>query len=388
MQNDIARQLIDPETGKLKPFDRWVRDIQGMTDHYVHSWLKTEYDTAVNRAHQAADWKHFVEEQDVFPNVRWMPTTSVTPDPLHERYWQLKLTLPVSHPFWNEHHPGDRWNCKCTLEQTDEPVNDSALDGWTPPLPMPGLDNNPAKDGKIFSDTHPYITEGYAGSREAVENFVKSLFKPMPKEESKGDQVESTENLREMASALRLPVPKRMMTFEQACGYLASNPKVRRGRRYLENCQCCVISHELRIRGFDVEARPFSKWSSKMMSIYKQTELAWLDKKTKQAPVVMKTSRDKSKMQSDFAFKTTDTGRYHVRYINYKGHGHIVTFERRQDGTGVFYDPQNGAHWSESEWFRRKVSVVGDNKCIDFYRVDNLDIDVDICKAAVKKKRR
>lgn len=180
MQNDVARQLIDQETGRLKSFDRWRRDIQGMTSHYVDSWLKTEYDTAVNRAHQAADWKHFQEEADVFPNVRWMPTTSITPDPLHERYWQLKLTLPVNHPFWDEHHPGDRWNCKCTLQQTDEPVNAEALDGWTPPLPMPGLDNNPAKDGKIFSDTHPYVTEAYPGAAGAVKATVKGAHVPSP----------------------------------------------------------------------------------------------------------------------------------------------------------------------------------------------------------------
>lgn len=172
MQNDIAKLLIDPETGQLKSFDRWRRDIKGITDHYETDWLQTEYNTAVIRAHQAADWKHFLEEADVFPNVRWMPTTSITPDPLHQRYWQLKLTLPVNHPFWDEHHPGDRWNCKCSLQQTDEPVNAEALEGWTPPLPMPGLDNNPANDGKLFSDTHPYITEAYPGARDAVGKTV------------------------------------------------------------------------------------------------------------------------------------------------------------------------------------------------------------------------
>lgn len=175
MQNDIAAQLIDPETGQLKIFDKWKRDIKGMTDHYVHSWLQTEYDTAIIRAHQAADWKHFLEEQDVFPNVRWMPTTSITPDPLHEHYWTKKLTLPVNHPFWQEHRPGDRWNCKCSLQQTDDPVNASALDGYTPPLPMPGLDNNPANDGALFSKSHPYFTEAYPGAEEAAEKVVNEV---------------------------------------------------------------------------------------------------------------------------------------------------------------------------------------------------------------------
>ena len=116
MQNDIAAQLLDSD-GQLKPFDKWLQDIKGMTNHYVGPWLRTEYNTAVLRAHQAADWKHFEAEQDVFPNLRWMPTTSPQQDPLHRQYWESKLTLPVNHPFWSEHRPGDRWNCKCTLEQ-------------------------------------------------------------------------------------------------------------------------------------------------------------------------------------------------------------------------------------------------------------------------------
>ncbi|WP_256973032.1 hypothetical protein [Segatella bryantii] len=34
-----------------------------------------------------------------------MPTTSVEPDSAHKVYWQMKLTLPVDDPFWDEHHP-------------------------------------------------------------------------------------------------------------------------------------------------------------------------------------------------------------------------------------------------------------------------------------------
>lgn len=172
MQNDVARQLID-EDGKLKSFDKWMRDIKGITNHYVRNWLQSEYSTAVIRAHQAVDWKHFETEADVLPNLRWMPTTSPNQDPLHRQYWEKKLTLPVGHPFWDEHHPGDRWNCKCTLMQTDEPANDELVRDLYPVPAQPGLENNPAKDGKIFSDTHPYITQAYPGAEKAVKTAVK-----------------------------------------------------------------------------------------------------------------------------------------------------------------------------------------------------------------------
>lgn len=171
MQNDIARLMTD-EKGRLKPFEQFRRDVEPLTGKYCRNWLQSEYSTAVIRAHRAADWKRFEDEADVLPNLRWMPTTSPNQDPLHRQYWEKKLTLPVGHPFWDEHRPGDRWNCKCMLKQTDEPVNDDVIRDFDPVPAQPGLDGNPAEDGKIFSDAHPYFTHAYPGAEKAVKNIV------------------------------------------------------------------------------------------------------------------------------------------------------------------------------------------------------------------------
>ncbi|AVM53621.1 hypothetical protein C4H11_12410 [Bacteroides zoogleoformans] len=120
LQNDIAAQLTD-EDGQLKPFERFAGDVRPMLDHQVERWLRTEYDTAVIRAHQAADWRRYMEQAHILPNLRWLPTTSATPDIVHKQFWSIELTLPVEHPFWNAHRPGDRWNCHCSLEATDDP---------------------------------------------------------------------------------------------------------------------------------------------------------------------------------------------------------------------------------------------------------------------------
>lgn len=172
MQNDMAARLID-ENGQLKPFEKWKRDVEDIADHYCNRWLQTEYDTAVLRAHQATDWLQFEAEKDVYPNLRWMPTTSPNPDEYHKQYWRAKLTLPINHPFWKSHRPGDRWNCKCSLRQTDEPATTEAIADFKPVPPQAGLDNNPAQDGKLFSDSHPYYTEAYPGAEKAAEKIIK-----------------------------------------------------------------------------------------------------------------------------------------------------------------------------------------------------------------------
>jgi len=179
LQNDIAAQLLD-ENGKLKSFNKFAEDVAPITDHNVKHWLRTEYDTAVLRAHQAADWRQFAEVADVLPNLRWMPTTSVKPDKVHRTYWEAKLTLPQTHPFWNEHRPGDRWNCKCYLEATDDPVTGThVIEDKNQPEPAKGLDNNPGEDGKIFSDTHPYIENAYKGAEKAVDRFISEKILPL-----------------------------------------------------------------------------------------------------------------------------------------------------------------------------------------------------------------
>lgn len=177
MGEDMAAKLIDAD-GNLKPFDRWRRDIASIASHQVGSWLRTEYDTAVIRAHAAADWREFERNKDILPNLRWMPTTSPEPEGSHRRFWEARLTLPVDDPFWNDHHPGDRWNCKCSLEATDEPV--CRPDDLEPATPHRGLENNPGKDGHTFSDNHPYFPKDCSkcpfnkGFRNKIRTFFRN----------------------------------------------------------------------------------------------------------------------------------------------------------------------------------------------------------------------
>lgn len=162
MQQDIASKMLDRD-GNLKPFSTFARDVQSITDHQYKQWLRTEYDTAVLRAHLAAEYEQFEAEKDVYPNIEWIPTTSHTPGEDHRPFWGV--VRPVGDRFWSEHHPGDRWNCKCGWEQTDRTPTS------VPTLPDPiakkstphtGLDNNPAVDGQIFGDSHPYFPKSCA----------------------------------------------------------------------------------------------------------------------------------------------------------------------------------------------------------------------------------
>ena len=90
---------------------------------------------------------------------------------LDQVFWHT--IRPVNDPFWSQHRPGDRWNCKCSLEATDAPVTEIPRTGREiAESAQAGLENNPGTDGRIFSETHPYIAEAYPGAKEAVERIV------------------------------------------------------------------------------------------------------------------------------------------------------------------------------------------------------------------------
>ena len=154
-QQAMASKLLDDQ-GNLRSFSEFRDAVLPIASHQCGRWLRTEYDTAVIRAHQAADWQQFLDEADVFPNLEWMPSTSVKPGADHQVFWGT--ILPISDPFWTQHRPGDRWNCKCSLQATDKaPTGRPTSASPVNTDPQPGLDSNPGATSEVFSQSHPYF---------------------------------------------------------------------------------------------------------------------------------------------------------------------------------------------------------------------------------------
>lgn len=205
MGKAMQQKLLD-EKGKLRSFEEWKKVVAPIASHHVGAWLRTEYDTAVIRAHQAADWQDFIANKDILPNLRWMPTTSPTPEGTHKTFWERRLTLPVDDPFWATQHPGNRWNCKCALDATDDPVSDDAGDfrEEAEPTAQRGLGTNP-KDGTLIDDKHPYFPEKcnacpyYQKSRKGLKGMLKALF------ENKKKKCETCPHIDEELAKARYP---------------------------------------------------------------------------------------------------------------------------------------------------------------------------------------
>ena len=143
-------------------------------------WQATEYNTAVARARTAKQYHDFTSDpvsNELYPNIKWLPSRSATPREAHRVFWNR--VWAKGDPFWNSNTPGSLWNCKCDWEETDEPVTNGNPTGN---MSAKGLEGNPAETGEIFYSQktngvdrrHPYFScsnskkkkiEKYAGDK-------------------------------------------------------------------------------------------------------------------------------------------------------------------------------------------------------------------------------
>ncbi|MBO5465558.1 MAG: hypothetical protein J5989_08745 [Alistipes sp.] len=154
---------------------------------------------------------------------------------------------------------------------------------------------------------------------------------------------------------------------------LSKNPKYK--KKFTVNCQSCVVAHELRRRGFDVQAQGNTKGSTPEILSY-HTELAWLDANGN-APtsrVARSQSWDLKEELAQFYDLTKDVGRYHIKWSwDRSRSGHIITCERLSDGTLRIYDPQNGEFITDFEAYAKGFKR---SRGIEVLRVDNLRFNV------------
>ena len=173
-QNEIHALLTD-EQGNLKSFDQFRKDTQGVLQNYNVNWLRTEYDTAVRCARFATDFRGYQAQKNLYPNLKWLPSVSVHPREVHKEFYNK--VWPIDDSFWLTNYPGNLWNCKCRVTNTDEPPTSGKP---AKVKPTPGLDGNPALTGSIFSETHPYIKNAPEEAEKAVEKFLYKDYTKVP----------------------------------------------------------------------------------------------------------------------------------------------------------------------------------------------------------------
>lgn len=173
------------------------------------------------------------------------------------------------------------------------------------------------------------------------------------------------------------------MTYEEA-NTGKENPHYVRGTNngYNHNCQTCTVAHELRRRGFDVDAKPNNNGSTwdilhkAKVSFYQRYETAdggkvyWDSIYDWQYEKHYKGLSQKRVLEfcSD---KMQEVGRYEVTCDwRERNSGHVWLAERTADGSLIFFDPQTG----EKDTFMERYLKAAELKSFEILRIDDKKI--------------
>ena len=184
------------------------------------------------------------------------------------------------------------------------------------------------------------------------------------------------------------------MSFDEA-DEMKGNPHYveRSASGYTVNCQSCVVAYELRRRGFDVEAMMNTLHRDNIpYKLSKKTELVWIDPFTNKTPVKINCNELQWKnggwkgntitqITREIEAVTKAEGRYHIDFC-WKGgkSGHIITIERKADGTLLFYDPQTG---KIVDW-KKMSKDISTSRGVNVLRVDKLFVNTDYVECVAK----
>ena len=166
---------------------------------------------------------------------------------------------------------------------------------------------------------------------------------------------------------------------------------------YHINCQSCVVAHELRMRGLDVEAQPnYDRSGTKPTELSYDTNKIWIDPETGKEPLcewmTNQFTRNSAKAAASavkwYEEMTKTPGRYSLTYRwkvkQWKG-GHIIVAERLADGTLRVYDPQTGRIITLADIC--KTLNWGTYRTCGIQRVDKMAINLDMIDGIVRKRQ-
>lgn len=159
--NEAFPSLID-ENGNRKPFERFLNDVQKINQTYNRNYLRAEYNFAHASAQMAEKWEQFQQDGDEF-NLQYRTVQDGRVRPSHAAL--DRITLPPSHPFWQQYFPPNGWNCRCNVVQVLKGKYPTTPDTEVEHLTRQNDDANPKEqffrfnpgiERKTFPDYNPY----------------------------------------------------------------------------------------------------------------------------------------------------------------------------------------------------------------------------------------
>lgn len=180
-----AHKLLMNDDGTAKTWEEFRRDAMRVCEKYNQRWLQTEFNQAHAAAKAARKWQDYERNADLYPNLRYR---AVRDERTRISHAELDgYVIPIDHPFWNKYYPPNDWNCRCSVQPTDDPVK------MPPGVPVvPEMFRiNVGKTAQIFDTSHPYYIGMTEKEKDRLYAFVRQNIRPASDVLKSWDEFES-----------------------------------------------------------------------------------------------------------------------------------------------------------------------------------------------------
>lgn len=162
--------LLTDESGNTRSFSQFKKLALQVSEKYNVNWLKTEYNTAVRSARSAINFRKYLENEHIYPNLEYMESMASHKREKHLAY--VGTVLPIRHEWWGTHMPPSDWNCQCWVRPTRKAVTAVPPGELVPPV----FSNNPGSSAKfIKTEETPYYKNTDEAIRETIESIAMRL---------------------------------------------------------------------------------------------------------------------------------------------------------------------------------------------------------------------
>ena len=233
---------------------------------------------------------------------------------------------------------------------------------------------------------HVFIEDEKGGkkssfSKNEVKNDAnnKSSFKKSPAFPSKSAR---SKDSKPIAGAMR----GKPMSFEEAGGNNVNphyNDSDAEENGYRNNCQSCVAVFEARMRGYDIEAKPFDEGNETMKRFRLHPNNAFYNSKTGKEPEIKHGNNvyDHESLRQWLNDEIKPKERHALIFYREKQSGHILIVGKNKHGEFYYYDPQSGESGDDigflEKTIREHINLNNSGKNPGLFRTDNLELNLD-----------
>lgn len=167
-----VHKLLTWEDGTAKTWEEFRRDAMRVCEKYNQRWLQTEFNLAHAAAKAARKWQDYERNADLYPNLRYI---AVQDERTRHSHAALHgCVIPIDHPFWNKYYPPNDWNCRCSVQPTDDPVRMPPGEPVIPDM----FRVNVGKTAQVFDMSHPYYKGMTEKEKDRLYFFVRQNIRP------------------------------------------------------------------------------------------------------------------------------------------------------------------------------------------------------------------